>query len=395
MGLPAIRFDNHVKIACLEWFRGYRAGCAGQCAKALVSIRGLENMPKETMTPRERWLAVLERGTPDRVPMDYWATPEAADKLCRHLGCEYPEMLKRLHIDRPFTVGGRYVGPLPPEGVDIWGLRRRRVAYGTGAYDEVVGEPPLARFSSPEEIESDYHWPHPDDWDYSHLEDEVRGHVHEPIQGGGSEPFLLYKQLRGEVQAFVDLVEHPEIVRYCLGKLFDLAYASTLRIFETIPGKVIVTYVAEDLGGQEGLMYSPGHIREFLLPQMKRMMDLTKQHGSYVFHHTDGAVRQILPDLIDAGIQILNPVQWRCSGMDRDALKRDFGHCLIFHGGVDNQRTLPFGTVEEVRQEVLDNYGILGSDGGYILAPCHNIQAVGPVENVVAMYETGYEHGWR
>jgi len=153
--------------------------------------------------------------------------------------------------------------------------------------------------------------------------------------------------------------------------------------------------VAEDLGGQEGLMYSPGQIREFLLPRMKRMMDLTREHGSFVFHHSDGAIREILPDLIEAGIQVLNPVQWRCRGMDREGLKRDFGDRLVFHGAVDNQQTLPFGTVEDVRQEVLDNLRILGEGGGYILAPCHNIQAVGPPENVVAMYETGYEYGWQ
>ncbi len=352
-------------------------------------------MPKETMTPRERWLAVLTRRKPDRVPMDYWATGEATEKLCRHLGCGYEEMLERLHIDRPVAVGPRYAGPPPEEGKDIWGLQRRMVDYGSGAYSEVVGDPPLARFSSPEEIEKSYRWPSADDWDFSVLPGQVKGKEHLPVQGGGSEPFLLYKLLRGEEQAFIDLVENPEIVHYCLDRLFELAYQTTLRIFETIPGVVMITYVAEDLGGQEGLMYSPAQIREFLLPRMKRMMDLTRQHGSFVFHHSDGAIRDILPDLIDAGIQILNPVQWRCRGMDREGLKRDFGDRLIFHGAVDNQQTLPFGTVEDVRQEVLDNLRILGEGGGYILAPCHNIQAVGPAENVVAMYETGYEYGWQ
>jgi uroporphyrinogen decarboxylase len=80
--------------------------------------------------------------------------------------------------------------------------------------------------------------------------------------------------------------------------------------------------------------------------------------------------------------------------MERDALKKDFGDSLVFHGGVDNQQTLAFGSVEEVRREVLDNLRILGAGGGYILAPCHNIQAVSPPENVVAMYETAYEYGW-
>jgi uroporphyrinogen decarboxylase len=94
------------------------------------------------------------------------------------------------------------------------------------------------------------------------------------------------------------------------------------------------------------------------------------------------------------GIQALNPIQWRSKGMEREGLKRDFGDRLIFHGAVDNQYTLPFGSVEQVRQEVQDNLRILGAGGGYILAPCHNIQPVSPPENIVAMYQAGYEYGW-
>jgi uroporphyrinogen decarboxylase len=351
-------------------------------------------MPKETMSPRERWLAVLSRQTPDRVPMDIWATPEAFDKLCAHLDCDHAAMLERLHIDTPFNVEGRFVGPPPPEGKDIWGLERRDVDYGTGSYTEVTNAP-LAAYTSVDEIEANYTWPNPDWWDYAHLPEAVQGNEHRPIRGGGSEPFLTYKQLRGEEQAFLDLLMYPEIVHHCLDKLFELAYQSTLRIFETIPGAVNITYVAEDLGGQKALMFSPEHIAEFLLPRMKRMMDLTRQNGSYVFTHTDGAVRDVLPDLISIGTQVLNPIQWVCPGMEREGLKRDFGDDLIFHGGVDNQRILPFGSVEEVRQEVLDNYATLGAGGGYILCPCHNIQPVSPPENIVAMYETGYEEGWR
>ncbi len=192
----------------------------------------------------------------------------------------------------------------------------------------------------------------------------------------------------------MDLALNPEIVHYCLDKLFDLAYENTVRIYEQIPGKVMISYVAEDLGSQEGLLMSLEHIREFLLPRMKRMMDLVHSAGAYVFHHSDGAVRPVIPYMIEIGIDVLNPVQWRCKGMEREGLKRDFGDKIVFHGAVDNQYTLPFGTVEEVRQEVIDNIRILGEGGGYILAPCHNIQAVGPPENVVAMYETGYEYGW-
>ena len=98
--------------------------------------------------------------------------------------------------------------------------------------------------------------------------------------------------------------------------------------------------------------------------------------------------------MIEAGIDLLNPIQWRCRGMEREQLKANFGDQIVFHGAVDNQYTLPFGTPEQVRQEVADNLRILGAGGGYILSPCHNIQPVTPPDNVLAMYEAGYELGW-
>jgi len=123
------------------------------------------------------------------------------------------------------------------------------------------------------------------------------------------------------------------------------------------------------------------------------MINLVHDAGAYVFFHSDGAVREIIPDMIEAGIDVLNPVQWRCPGMDRKELKSTFGHQIIFHGGMDNQHTLAFGTTDEVRQEVLDNIHYLGNSGGYILGPCHKIQSISPPENIIAMYETGYMNG--
>ncbi len=345
------------------------------------------------MTSLERWQAVLNRETPDRVPMDWWSTGEVEQKIKAYLGCETMDSVcERLHIDRPLTVGPAYVGPPTPDNTNPFGIRRQRIAYEGGDYNEVVHHP-LAEFGTVEEIEDSYTWPSPDWWDYSSIPDQVKGNEHRPIRGGGSEPFLTYKHLRGQEQAFIDLVLNPELVHYCLDRLYELCYVNTERIYEQIPGRVLITYVAEDLGAQEGLMYSPDQIRTFFLPRMKRMIDLAHQAGAFVFHHSDGAIRDILPDLIDAGIDVLNPIQWRCKGMDREGLKRDFGDRVVFHGGVDNQYTLAFGSIEEVQQEVRDNLRILGAGGGYILAPCHNIQPVSPPENIVAMYETGYEAG--
>ncbi len=350
-------------------------------------------MRRDTMTSRERWRAVFARRTPDRVPTDYWATPEFDRKLRARLGCRTRrQTLDRLGVDYEVQLAPEYVGPRLPRLQDEFGRRFRAVDYDGGRYRECVHFP-LAGFGSVAEIERSYTWPTADWWDFGPVRaqaDRAAGH---PVRGGGSEPFLIYKELRGMEQAYVDLVENPEIVHYCLDKLFGLAYACALRIYETVPGRVDISYVAEDMGGQTDLMLSVRHIREFLLPGMKRMIDLAHEAGAYVFHHNDGSCWRIVPDMIALGIDLLNPLQWRCPGMERERLKSEFGPRVVLHGGMDNQHTLPFGTVEEVRREVEDNLRILGEGGGYILAPCHNIQALTPVENVLAMYDAANELG--
>lgn len=351
-------------------------------------------MKKETMTQQERWLAVVERKTPDRIATDYWATEEATKKLLEYLDCDFDAMIERLHIDLPLSVGGKYTGADPPEGFDRWGIEHRIVRNETGAYWEAVNAP-LAEFKTVEEIEANYKWQNVDEWDYSHLQKQLAGQEHRVVKGGGHEPFLRYKLLRGDEQAYMDLALNPEIAHYCLDKISDFFYQHSLRLFEAIPGRIDFSYVSEDLGAQSSLLCSPEHIREFIFPNMKHMAELVRQNDSWVFHHDDGAIREVIPELIDlVGIQILNPIQWRLPGMDREGLKKDFGDKLIFHGAMDNQYTMPFGTVDDVRQEAEENIRILGGGGGYIFGPCHNLQANTPPENIVAMYDTAYEIGW-
>ena len=347
-------------------------------------------MVKETMTSRERWLAVLRREKPDRIPMDYWTTEEAHQKLLKYLKCSNDEQLySRLHIDRPKTVCPKYNGPKFPVNKDIFGCEQAIIDYGTGCYNECASNP-LAQYETVEDIKKNYQWPSADWFDYSGIPNDIKGCETKPIRGGGSEPFLIYKNLRGQELAMMDLLLNPEIVDYCLDQLFELAYQNTRRIYEAIPNKVMISYVAEDMGGQDNLMFSVDVIRQFLIPRMKRMIDLVHSAGAYVFHHNDGAIRAIIPDMIEAGIDVLNPIQWPCKGMEREGLKADFGDRLIFHGAVDNQKVLPFGSVQDVIKEVQDDIRILGAGGGYIIAPCHNIQAVSPPENIVAMYDTAY-----
>lgn len=345
------------------------------------------------MTPRERWLAVLNHEKPDRVPMDYRATKETDEKLMKHLGCaSMSEVFKRLHIDDVLTVSPKYIGPPIAPDEDIYGIGFQDTDYGMGTYRDAVRFP-LAEYDSVEEIEANYRWPSADWYDYSVLPDQVKGKEDSVIRGGGSECFDMFRWLRGNERGYLDFMDNPDIAHYCLKKLYDFRYEVTRRVCETIPGMVIWIWVAEDVSCQRGLIVSLDQIREFLLPHMKRMNDLVHEVGAYSFHHSDGACRENLPNMVEIGIDVLDPVQWRCEGMDREELKRTFGHRICFHGGMDNQQTLPFGSIEDVRQEVADNIRILGKEGGYILGPCHNLQVVGAPENIVAMYEAGYEMG--
>ena len=127
---------------------------------------------------------------------------------------------------------------------------------------------------------------------------------------------------------------------------------------------------------------------------MQRGIDLAKSYGIIVFHHDDGDCRKLLPRLVEMGIDILNPIQWRCGNWDLNWLKAEYGDRLCFHSAVDNQQTLPFGTPEDVRREVKWLIETLASDGtGFIIGPCHNLQAVRSMENILALYEAAQEYG--
>lgn len=348
-----------------------------------------------SMTSRERWLALLAGETPDRIPTDYWATGEVTRRLCRELECEDRDVLfDKLHIDGVDNLGvapSSATFPGDPEA-DIWGRRFRRVEYETGAYREVANSP-LAEAETVEQVEA-YPWPSPDDCDWDAFRARVGATSGKRIvRCAGYEPFMLYCHLRGMEQAMMDLVLSPEIAEAALARIFDYHYRTAERMFETADGKIDITYIAEDLGSQHGLLMGLEQIRRFFLPNQKRMADLARQHGVHIFYHTDGAAREVIPDLIEiTGIEILNPIQWRCPGMERHGLVRDFGDKLIFHGAVDNQQTLALGSADDVRDEVLDNIRIF-APARWICAPCHNIQPVSPTENIVAMYETVWEHG--
>jgi uroporphyrinogen decarboxylase len=189
------------------------------------------------------------------------------------------------------------------------------------------------------------------------------------------------------------MVIQPALANAILEHIFQFDYALIQRVLREAGDVVDLVYVAEDLGTQQSLLLSPRTIRAMLLPRMTRIIELVHSFGKHVFHHDDGAIHPIIPDLLASGIDILNPIQWRCKGMEREVLARDFGSLVVFHGGIDNQETMPFGTPEEICAQVRENIELFSGGRGYIVAPCHNLQANTPTQNVVALYDAVHKFG--
>lgn len=354
------------------------------------------------MTPKERILAAIDHKPVDRIPTDYWGTAEATQKLMTGLGVKGEmELWKRLDIDKILWAHPLYIGPeLQRTGniiTDYWGVKSMPVPYadGSGIYYEMC-EHPLEKFETIDEIEANYSWPKADWFDFSGIEEQCSAHPDYAMECGYMAPFYMYANIRGLEQTLVDLASDEELANYMLSKICDFLFEYHQRTFEAGNGKIDIAQVTDDFGTQTGLMISIRMFDRYFKDQYIRFINLVKSYGIRVFHHDDGAIMPMIPGLVDIGIQVLNPIQWHLPGMGLEELKRRFGKDICFHGGIDNQEVLPFGTVEDVITEVKTCLDILGGDGtGYILAPCHNVQSISPVENVIALYETANSYGIR
>ena len=344
------------------------------------------------MNYRERVLAAINHQPLDRFPTDIWAVDEVRHRLKEQCGVsEWRGVLDALDIDGIIELNPPYVGPTLPDLGDglvqnAWGMVDRLQQYATGVYWEQVGYP-LAEAETIADIDA-YAWPDPDWYDYGALPDLCAAQGERVIGIGYTAIFFYHNKLRGLEQSMLDLAMRPEFSRHLIRRIADFFLEYHTRCYEAAGSAMHLTQVTDDYGSQTGLLISQRMFAEYYQGWMQRAMDLAKSYGHKVFHHDDGAIMPLIPTLVEMGIDILNPIQWRCKGMDREVIGREFGGEICFHGGVDNQETLPFGTAEDVREEVALNLAYLGQTGsGYILAPCHNIQANTPMENILAMYQ--------
>jgi len=352
------------------------------------------------MTPKQRVLDAIEHKQTDRVPLDLWVTKEVMAKLRAHFQTdEADDVLKELGVDIRL-VEPEYIGPPlkeSPDGKvkDIWGVTRRRVGYSDGSYLE-MDDYPLDGDITIADIEN-YPWPNPDHYDYSVIAKSCEKYGNYATLNVGNRlnrtsvlKAAIY--LRGMQELMMDMALNPPLVDALLDKISSYYLAHNERIFEAGKGLIDIFMMGDDFGTQKGLLISAEMFRRYFAPRLKEFAAQAKSYGMKVMLHSCGSIREIIPDIIEMGVDILNPIQTNAKGMIPEELKTEFGDKICFHGGVDIQHTLPFGTPEEVEQEVKDRIRVLGKDGGYILASTHNIQIDTPVGNILKMYETARNH---
>ena len=357
------------------------------------------------MNSKERVLSAINRKSLERVPCDYWATQEVTDRLKKYFGVEEDlDLWKKLRIDKIVNltppplgvpVSHHYIGPSLSDNQDVWGVKYEPKSYadGRGVYQEICYNP-LANMETIEEVEANYTFPQADWFDFSIIEGECCKYPEYAIECGYAAPFFIYNNIRGLEKSLMDLANNQEYAHYVIERICDFLYSFHERLFEAGNGLIDIAEVTDDFGTQSGLMISIEMFDEFFKSHYQRLIKLAQNFGIKVFHHDDGAMRPLIPKLVNLGIEVLNPIQWRLPGMDPQELKKSFGEALCFHGGVDNQKTLPFGDRKDVEKEVIHLLDTLASNGtGYILAPCHNIQPVTPMENIISMYEAVHHYG--
>jgi uroporphyrinogen-III decarboxylase len=353
------------------------------------------------MNHRERLLTALNHETPDRCPMQVSFTPEFAERLRAdlqlkgttlhnpHGGGNTYELERALHEDMLLTsVGWANSYYQEPETyTDEWGIGWKSIFYdtpfGTGRYTEMASHPladerNIDRYQPPDPNRADL---------YQETERVIREFKDEYWIVGVTVTtvFECAWALRGYAQLMTDMSLDPDLANYILEIPFRFHLAAARRLVEL---GVDMIWIGDDVGAQNGMLISPRMWRSYLKPRMATFIAQLKELNPQVkvAYHSDGNIYPIIPELIEIGLDVLNPVQPAC--LDPVQLKRDFGDRLCFWGSIDEQFTLPFGKPASVQAEVLQRLQTLGRNGGLILGPTHHVQLDTPLENFWAMVNT-------
>lgn len=354
-------------------------------------------MEVKCLLPRERVIKALSHEKTDRVPLDFWATPETWDKLKAYFNTEDEEaVLRKFQIDirqiQPDYIGPEIVKAKDGTYFDAMGVHRRVVENEFCAYEEYASSP-LGFVEAIEDFERYDKWPSLLNYDFKGLKDKI-GNANEmyyiKLETGGL--FELAWALRGYEQFMMDMILEPGIVHYIMDKITDFWCGYVREVMEHAGEKYDMVYTYDDIAAQNAPLMSKEMWAEFIKPYHERLNKVIHSYGKTVMYHSCGAVYDMIEDLKNLPIEVLNPIQPRAKGMDMKKIKERFKDSLSFHGGIDIQFVLPKGTREEVDEAVHHAIDTLGVDGGYILTSAHYIQADTPVQNIIEMYREAQQY---
>ena len=352
------------------------------------------------MTHRERVLAAVRHEEPDRVPLFYRDAPEVRTRLMEDLRCpDFEALLQHLDIDFRW-VGPEYVGPpledeLTGRRRDIWGVEFEYAPFSeTAGYWEAASHP-LEDCDDPAALD-DYAWPDLEWFDFTTLGDQVAACEDYAIMtapGVASDGILQFpiQCLVGSEKSFLDMAMNPDFFDALVRRVLDFRLPFIERMLAAAGDRIDFFRIGDDYGAQNGLMIAPEMWRQRIKGALGAMAGVAKAHGAYYYHHSCGAIRELIAELIDIGVDVLDPVQVKAAGMIPAELKAEFGDRLCFSGGLDEQDLLPRGSPADVRDGVFRLLDDMARGGGFFLGPTHNFQNDIPTANIVAMYDAARE----
>ncbi len=349
------------------------------------------------MDGRARVLTAVGHKEPDRVPITFDCEAEVKVILKEHFKIKTDdELWKAVHADtREVQVTHHFknIGERPG-GIStcFWGYGTRKVKYDFGYLYEIAYHP-LGNLNTVEEIEA-YPWPTVDETTYENIKTARQRYPDVAVIADITHGcFFNATFMRGLTNFLMDMAENPALAKAILGKITHYMFPAVERLCSEAGPFFDIYYMADDFCTAQGPMISVPMFREYVKPYLQTISDILHKHQKKFLLHVCGSVRKLMPELIEAGVDILEPIQTTAVGMEPEGLKRDFGKDITFYGSVDILNILRKGNPGDVRNEVLNKFRLLGNGGGFILGPSHTyIQPDAPLENILAMYKTAYEN---
>ncbi|MDR1574689.1 MAG: hypothetical protein LBS37_01675 [Treponema sp.] len=340
------------------------------------------------MTHKERGLAPFLRKGMDRFPMWYGAARETTENVRKAAGAATDNEALYGLIDLDFkSVQARYNGP-PLERfedgtwMNEWGVKRGGVYYGMALSHPLAGAETVAEVKA-------YKGADPSWYDVSippAMQADVKDYC--TIGGYWSPVFHDSEELMGLEEFFVNMYSNEKVVEAIIEKCFAFYYELNRRAFEASPGAIDVFWTSNDFGSQRSLLISPEMWRKFFKPPLAKLMEQAKKYGCVTVIHSCGDIHEIIGDLIDIGVDAINPIQVGAENMDPVKLVEQFKDHCVFFGGIDENHILKFGTQKQVRDETRRIIDTLGKYGRYIVAASHDVLLPEvPAENILAMYD--------